>query len=174
MTTLPRETAVDVIKQEGNYSLVRYRGDYGEVVGYVATGFLGDKEEFVRELRPAIPPPEHQPIVRDFRVSLSPDETADLIVKGLAVGQPLRIFELVDDHRVTSSAGTFITLVFVRSTDDSNWSNLFVSIYDAAGTTAVHATSGGYDVWRFRGTERGAGAVFMDRLEKALEGHLLK
>jgi hypothetical protein len=42
---LPKHTAVEVVKVEGNHSLVRYRANLTEQMGYIANGFLGTEDE---------------------------------------------------------------------------------------------------------------------------------
>jgi len=117
-------------------------------------------------------------VVRDFAVSLSPEEAASTIAKEITQADTFLLSGahqgvLLDDYRVVCLSGTFISLVFTKYyARVGSFVTLVVSINNLLGNTVVHMATGGHK----GGTEKfdlGAASSFAAMVEKALQGQIL-
>ncbi|HHY44736.1 MAG TPA: hypothetical protein GX512_03390 [Firmicutes bacterium] len=119
-------------------------------------------------------------MVKDFVVTLSPEEAASAIIEAL-VSHEEPVFYLlehpvmlVDNHRIQCSSGVIITLVlakwFVRTGD---YVNVVVVLSNlTGGSTTVHLCTGRFRRW-FRDVDFGAAKTMVGMVESVLERYKL-
>lgn len=107
-------------------------------------------------------------------MSLSPEEAASAITKGITQPSSLPLFDtqgtLLDDYRVDCPSGTAISLIFTKYYSRAgSFVTLVVAINNLLGKAIVHVATGGHKQF-LENVDLGAGSSFAAMVERALRG----